>query len=164
MIDALPRVELALDVDAQRLPLAADELARQAAIVLDRAELPGRLSLAIVDDASMRTVNRDFHACDEPTDVLAFPLDDPGGTGFSYEVIVSLDTAEREAGARGVAPAAELLLYVTHGLLHLAGEDDHEPQAAVRMHARTMVIMTELGHDNAIAAPDPDEREPGHEN
>jgi probable rRNA maturation factor len=149
---ALPRVELALAVDEQSLPLAAKRLVAQAATVLDRAGLPGRLSLAVVDDGTMRTVNRDFHDCDEPTDVLAFPL---GGDGdaFGYEVVVSLETAVREAARRGVRPEAELILYVTHGLLHLAGEDDHDPEAARRMHLRTLGILEELGHVNTIELP-----------
>ena len=160
-----PRVELALSVHPAALPLAEDLLLGQAAQVLDRAGLPGRLSLVVVDDATMRRVNRDFHACDEPTDVLAFPLDDPecrtpDPGSFAYEVVVSLDTARREAEARGVDVAAELMLYVTHGLLHLAGEDDHDPDAAVRMHARTLEILADLGHANSIeatdSAPDPD--------
>jgi ssRNA-specific RNase YbeY (16S rRNA maturation enzyme) len=42
------------------------------------------------------------------------------------------------------------MLYVTHGLLHLAGEDDHDPDAAERMHARTLGILAALGHRNTI--------------
>jgi ssRNA-specific RNase YbeY (16S rRNA maturation enzyme) len=42
------------------------------------------------------------------------------------------------------------MLYVTHGLLHLAGEDDHDPDAAERTHARTLGILAALGHRNTI--------------
>lgn len=150
-----PRVDLALGVPEDDLPLAADALLAQVETVLDAAGLPGSLSLAVVDDAAMRAVNRDYHDCDAPTDVLAFPLSDaPGaGPGFDYEVVVSLDTARREAEERGVAVASELLLYITHGLLHLAGEDDHEPEAAARMHTRTLEILRGLGHRNELEMP-----------
>jgi probable rRNA maturation factor len=111
-----------------------------------------------VDDREMRTVNRTFHGVDEPTDVLAFPLDRGGprparGRGFAGEVVVSLDTARREAAWRGVAPSAELLLYVVHGVLHLLGEDDHAPAAARRMHLRTLAILSALGEANTIEIP-----------
>lgn len=155
----LATVELALEVDERDLPLAADAIVAQAGKVLRAAGLTGRLSLAVVDDAAMRAVNRDYHDCDEPTDVLAFALGDPAPGApvaeFAYEVVVSLDTARREALRRGVDPAAELMLYVTHGLLHLAGEDDHEPGAAERMHARTLGILETLGHRNTIEVADP---------
>ena len=68
-----------------------------------------------------------------PTDVLAFPLaDDPVLLG---EVLVSAETARREAAARGHPAYDELLLYAVHGVLHLVGHDDHEPADRRRMRA-----------------------------
>lgn len=150
-----PRVAVALEVDADAMPLPPDELASQVERALAAAGFDGRLSLAVLDDDAMRRVNRDYHDRDEPTDVLAFPLTDTegaAGPGFDAEVVVSLDTALREAAERGVEPEAELLLYVVHGVLHLMGEDDHEPDAARRMHERTLGILEGLGHRNAIEA------------
>jgi probable rRNA maturation factor len=56
-------------------------------------------------------------------------------------VIVSAETAARQARRLGVPLAAELDLLVVHGLLHLAGYDDHEPRRARRMHARAREIL-----------------------
>lgn len=132
--------------------------ARRMAADLVRAVLatghPGRISLAVVDDPEMRRLNRDFHAVDETTDVLAFPLAEPGEAlppgMFHGELIVSAGTARRVALRRGVDPRAELVLYAVHGTLHLLGEDDHAPRAAKRMHVRTLAILAGLGWENAV--------------
>ncbi len=144
---------LAVEVEPETLPLPADRLAAQIDQVLVAAGYPGNLSLAVVDDAAMRRVNREYHATDTATDVLAFPLRDPPQPelpGFDAEIVVSADTARREADALGVDAASELVLYVVHGVLHLLGYDDHEPDEARRMHARTLEILGELGYENRI--------------
>jgi len=135
---------------ASELPMTAAAFRRDARAAAADVGLAGPVSIAVVTDATMRRVNRDFHDADEPTDVLAFALEPSAGDGFRSEVIVSLDTARREAARRGVEPAAELLLYVVHGLLHLAGHDDHALADARRMHARTLSILDRLGHRNTI--------------
>jgi probable rRNA maturation factor len=56
-------------------------------------------------------------------------------------VVVSAETAARQARRLGVPLAAELDLLVVHGLLHLAGYDDHEPRRARRMHRRAREIL-----------------------
>lgn len=146
-----PSVALAIDVDPASLPVTEAELEALIARAAGLSGFEGELSVAVVDDATMRRVNRDFHATDAATDVLAFPLRDEGDPGgFAAEVVVSLETAIREAGERKVAPVAELLLYVVHGTLHLLGFDDHEPEEARRMHVRTLAILEELGLANHI--------------
>ena len=68
-------------------------------------------------------------------DVLAFPLEGPRVPGESFpaaEVVVSVETAVREARARRLRPRTEVLLYAVHGILHLRGEDDHDPVRARR--------------------------------
>jgi probable rRNA maturation factor len=57
-------------------------------------------------------------------------------------VIVSAETAARQARRLGVPLAAELDLLVVHGLLHLAGYDDHDPRRARRMHERAREILS----------------------
>jgi probable rRNA maturation factor len=90
------------------------------------------LSVAFVTDAAMRRINRKHLGHDRATDVLAFPLGgDPWG-----ELVISAETARREARGRGLPVAEELLRYVAHGCLHLLGYDDHEPAARRRMWER----------------------------
>jgi probable rRNA maturation factor len=152
-----------MGVSRLSLPLPEAKLRRDVLRALRLAEFGGAMSLAVVDDTTMRNVNRDYHAVDAPTDVLAFPLSEArgGDAGFDAEVIVSLDTARREAKARGVEPSSELMLYVVHGTLHLLGHDDHDPKAASRMHRATLAILSRLGYANTIDGLAPRKRDAG---
>jgi probable rRNA maturation factor len=100
------------------------------------------LTIYITTDAEMRKLNRQFHATDAPTDVLAFPMDDGGDIAISY------DTAKRQARDAGWRIADELDLLVTHGILHLLGYDDGTPRKRARMWQRQRAI---LGHINEIS-------------
>lgn len=172
-----PRVEISVEMRAKELPIASAKFRRDVAKAVAEAGFRGALSVAVVSDATMQRVNAEFHDCDEPTDVLAFALGrgtaGSRATGaFDAEVIVSLDTARREAAGRGQDFAAELMLYVVHGVLHLLGFDDHSLADARRMHARALAILAGLGYTTTIrprakrrsGAPKglPGERGPGH--
>ena len=146
------RVEFSFEMRAPALPVTPAKFRRDVTRAVREAGYVGALSVAVVSDATMRRVNCEFHDSDEPTDVLAFALGAGGTDGFDGEVIVSLDTARREAAAHGVEPAAELMLYAVHGVLHLLGYDDHTLADARRMHARAVAILEALGHRNTIVA------------
>jgi len=97
------------------------------------------LSILLTDDPGIRTLNREWRRKDRPTDVLSFPAGEPppGSTGPRHlgDVIVSLDTARRQARAHGRSLNDELDLYLAHGLLHLLGHDHHRRRDAERMAA-----------------------------
>jgi probable rRNA maturation factor len=135
-----PRERRATGRDAARA-------ARAAATVLRRRLPP--LSIAVVGDRRMRRLNRDYHGVDATTDVLAFPLEDSrgGAAGPAGEVIVCAPVAAR-AGRRHGHPARwELLLYVVHGVLHLLGESDARPAAALRMRRLERRALRSIGYD-----------------
>jgi probable rRNA maturation factor len=124
-----PAVRLA---DRQKRPVDRRRLVRLLAFGRDRLGLTGDLSLALVDDARMEDLNRRFAGHAGTTDVLAFPLEDanaPDPEPELGEIVVSTDTAARQAAEMGHAFARELALLALHGLLHLAGRDDAEPAA-----------------------------------
>ncbi|MDJ0523314.1 MAG: rRNA maturation RNase YbeY [Planctomycetota bacterium] len=138
-------VELAVQVTRvpggrRRLERDLRALARQAA---DRAGRPVELSFAVIDDESMQALNREALDHDYPTDVLSFPYaEEPAVVG---EVVLSADTARREAAARGHPAYHELLLYAVHGVLHLLGYDDHDPAARRRMRRAERAVLASLG-------------------
>ncbi len=101
--------------------------------------------VSVVDDAAIRRLNSRYLRRRTTTDVLAFDLDVPGPSRLLGEVIVSADTARRQARQAGVPVALELDLLVVHGLLHLAGWDDHEPREARLMHERAREILSGAG-------------------
>ncbi len=77
------------------------------------------------------------------TDVLAFPLEAPGvASRLVGQIVISAETAQRQARRLGVPLATELDLLVTHGVLHLVGYDDRDPVEAGLMHQREREILS----------------------
>jgi len=115
-------------------------LQARARAFLSRLELRDvELSVLLTDDPGIRVLNRQWRRKNRPTDVLSFPGGGPlpGSTGPLHlgDVILSLDTARRQARAHRRTLAAELDLYLAHGLLHLLGHDHHRRRDAERMAA-----------------------------
>ena len=100
------------------------------------------LHVSVVGDREIRRLNARYLRRRTTTDVLAFDLEAPGPTRLLGEVVVCADTARRQAKLIGVSVALELDLLVVHGVLHLTGWDDHEPEAARLMHERERQILT----------------------
>jgi probable rRNA maturation factor len=103
------------------------------------------LSLMIVDDEGIRTINRDYLRRDRPTNVIAFSLTEgdfgdvnPGVLG---DVVVSVETAAREARTAGIPIEDAILYLIIHGILHLAGYDHEGPKGIAR--ARIMSAVQE---------------------
>ena len=72
---------------------------------------------------------------DDPTatDVITFPLEEPLEGILDGEIVISTDTAIRQAAERNCSALREVYLYVVHGLLHLLGHDDLEAKQAEAM-------------------------------
>jgi len=100
------------------------------------------LHVAVVGDREIRRLHERYLGIRLPTDVLAFDLDGPGPSRLLGEVIISADTARRQAARVGVTLALELDMLLVHGLLHLVGYDDHSPVEASRMHERERRILS----------------------
>lgn len=113
-------------------------------VLADRADSNATVSLAVVSDPEIHEINRRFLAHDEPTDVISFVLEDSEAQ-FSGEIVVSFDTAAREALHYGWAVESELLLYVIHGALHLAGYDDTSPELQREMRTQEQFFLQGFG-------------------
>lgn len=104
------------------------------------------LSLALVDDAAIRALNRRYRRQDRATDVLAFPQDGasvggpPGPPPLLGDVVISVETAARRVGSAPRRLHAELVRYTLHGLLHLLGWDHHAPAERRRMRQQEQQI------------------------
>lgn len=103
------------------------------------------ISLAIVDDPTIHELNRQYLNHDFPTDVLSFLLDDGNGH-LEGEVIISADTAAIKAAEIGWPSAAEQLLYVIHGTLHLVGYRDKSPAECDEMRAAETRFLHSFGY------------------
>lgn len=120
---------------AQRYAQPLEALARQ---YLDRLELRDcELSLSLVGDRAIRRLNRTWRKKDKATDVLSFPSGDapPGTPGprLLGDVVISLDTARRQAKEYERSLDVEMARYLAHGILHLLGHDHEKPTEARRM-------------------------------
>lgn len=103
---------------------------------LARKEMSGMIvGVALVDDRTIAELNEKFLHHKGPTDVIAFRLDNGAPDGFFGEIVVSTETALREARRRRIAVEEELLRYCVHGALHLAGYDDRTSAQRKRMWA-----------------------------
>jgi probable rRNA maturation factor len=85
------------------------------------------LSLTLIDDAAIRRLNREYRGKDRSTDVLSFPLDDDPavseGEALLGDVVISVETARRQAADYDAPLQRELYRLLIHGLLHLLGHD-----------------------------------------
>ncbi len=104
------------------------------------------ISIALVDDAEIRRINRQFLNRNNSTDCLSFDLSDDTGSAKSFELLINAERAIREASRRGHLAEAELALYIAHGLLHHLGFDDSTPAQAKKMHSTEDEILQQLGY------------------
>ncbi len=126
----------------RRVPISSRRIGRTTRRALkDLGRSDALVNLTFVDDALIRRLNRRFGGHDRPTDVLAFPLDVPGPSRLWGEIVISAETAGRQARRLGIPVGLELDLLVVHGLLHLAGYDDREAGEARLMHQREREIL-----------------------
>ncbi len=105
----------------------------------------GDVGIMLVGDRAMRRFNQRFRAKDVPTDVLAFPLSDGHRSGEPFgDIVISHETARRQAREYGATLADEMTRLAVHGALHLCGYDHHQCREAARMHGLTRRLLREL--------------------
>lgn len=108
------------------------------------------ISVVVVDDATIRELNRRHLGHDWPTDVISFVLSDGGDAVVQGELIVSTEMAVSTAEEAGVRASDELALYLVHGVLHLCGYDDVDAAGRDMMRRREGEILTSLGLPNTF--------------
>lgn len=166
-----PEYDIAIARVSGSAPLSDAVLESAIGATLRRHHTPAaRISVALVDDTRIAELNTAHLNHPGPTDVLAFDLSDarecpPARDGdraataprprrcapaadkemVDGEIIVSVDTAQREAAQRGHSIEAELALYVVHGTLHLLGYNDDREQDAALMHEMEDEILSSVG-------------------
>lgn len=149
--------------------VSEEELLRVATVTLQsEGVVRAEISVALVDDPAIHKLNREYLQHDYPTDVISFLLDsgdaDPRGVvnpeaagrrGYGKwlagDVVLSGDTAVREAEEYGWEAKSEACLYLVHGLLHLCGYDDLTDEEQQIMRSREREILRELGWEARYA-------------
>jgi probable rRNA maturation factor len=130
--------------DEQDSDVDVDDLVALAHRVLAERRVPADMEVALllVDEDTIAGLNLQHLGHEGPTDVLAFPMDEPGesppaGPAILGDVVICPAIAHRQATERGIATHAELQLLTVHGLLHLLGMDHAEPDEEREMFALT---------------------------
>jgi len=107
------------------------------------------VSIVLVDDEEITRLNRQYFLRNRPTNVISFPMaagnPDAINPHLLGDVVISADTAERQARAAGGKTGEEILFLLVHGILHLWGYD-HEGSPAERrkMEAKEREIFSFL--------------------
>ena len=117
---------------------------RDAQSLLDEANHSDwELSVALTDDSGIKALNRTWREKDSPTDVLSFPQDVEGLLG---DLVISLETARRQAATHGHPLSDELRILLVHGFLHLCGYDHEESaEAHEEMAEKEQELLGRLG-------------------
>ncbi|MBC8474061.1 MAG: rRNA maturation RNase YbeY [Candidatus Omnitrophica bacterium] len=116
--------------------------------LIDMGEEGVELSILFVNDAYIKRLNSKYRDTDSKTDVLAFSMRQ--GEGISQhseilgDVVISTQTARREAVRRKEPVQKELDLYLVHGILHLLGYDDEKPGDRKKMRAKEKELLGEM--------------------
>jgi probable rRNA maturation factor len=111
------------------------------------------ISIVLCDAPFIHSLNNEHRGIDKPTDVLSFPQesdDFPAFDGIDVprvlgDLVISLDTADRQAHAAGWSLADEVDLLAIHGVLHLLAYDDETVEGAAEMREKTAVVLSDLG-------------------
>ena len=152
-----------------------NELIKLTAKAAELAHLPTdmdwELNIRFVGDREMARANREYVGHIGTTDVITFSYFDdldnlfPGET--AVELIICLDAAKREGAARkDSCYSKEMILYIVHGLLHSAGEDDLSPAPRKRMRRREREVLDGLAAEFELEMlfPAPTEKKEKNEN
>jgi probable rRNA maturation factor len=102
--------------------------------------LPGELSLVFTDDPFISELNLRYLGRKGPTNVLAFPLSE-GEPEFLGEIVISMETAAREAKRAGIGREERVAELLIHGILHLWGYDHRDQREARAMNRRAQEIL-----------------------
>ena len=116
------------------------------------------IAIRMTDDDEVRTLNRDYRHKDQPTNVLSFPMVEPGLIGalannadkevLLGDIVLARETCVHEAAARAISVESHATHLIVHGTLHLLGYDHMRDDEAEAMESLERRIMAMLGlHD-----------------
>ncbi len=140
------RIEIA---DEQARTCDSKQLIAAVSMILNDHHIDSaEISIALVDDPTIREINNSYLGHDYETDVISFLLDyDSDREYLSGQLIVSTDTAATVATELKIPMDHEILLYVIHGTLHLVGLDDTSQELADEMRVAERHYLSFLGVD-----------------
>ena len=135
--------------DEQEVAVDGDDLVALARHTLRHRRVPEEMecSLLLVDRDTIARMNEQHLGKSGPTDVLAFPIDEPGETppgppAILGDVVLCPSVAADQASRRDHGTQGELRMLTVHGILHLLGMDHADPASEREMFDLTDTILT----------------------
>ena len=114
--------------------VASQSIAKAIRLLLQHEQKsPAEVSIVLSDDEFIRELNHTYRGFDVPTDVLG-------------DIVISIDTAERQAQQREIELVAETVFLALHGCLHLLGYNDETEEGYDEMIAKARSVAAELGY------------------
>lgn len=117
----------------------------------------GELSILLTDDAGIESINREYFNRPRPTNVISFSMVEGEFSDVNPEasmlgdIVVSVETAVREAREAGIPEWERIAELLVHGLLHIVGYDHEAPDAdSAAMEARSARLMEMLGSEGLL--------------
>jgi probable rRNA maturation factor len=109
---------------------------------------PSSFTVCLVSDRSIRGYNSRFRRRNEATDVLSFPMDRPekGEPNYLGDILISVETARRNAARLGLSLEDEVKVLILHGLLHLRGHDHERDSGQMVRQERRWAARLGLAH------------------
>jgi probable rRNA maturation factor len=130
--------------------ISKKRIKQTAQVILNALGFPdGEISILIVDDLQMEKLNRQYLHRRGPTNVMAFPMRAGEFAHLSPQllgdVVISMDTAAREAKSSGMQLEARFNELLVHGILHLGGYDHEKSKPdARRMEAKSHELLKNI--------------------
>lgn len=151
------KVVITNDQKAVKIPTGVRLLIRKccnAVLTFENFTEPAEISVTFVDDVRIHELNKQYRNVDRSTDVLSFPLGEDGvydkdldtGACLLGDIVISVETAVRQAESYGHTLQRELGFLTVHSMLHLLGYDHvNGGMEEVRMREKEEHVLCELG-------------------
>ena len=143
-------MEILIQNNQDQHPIDVAQFQSQVGQILEKLdETDCELSLLLTDNVEIQELNRTYRDLDKATDVLSFPQDEDAvnetGDTLLGDVVISVETAARQAEEHHLSFNEELILLAIHGILHLLGYDhERSPQEARIMQDKTQDVFETL--------------------
>ena len=110
---------------------------------LKGTKLSGEMTVCFVNDEKIRQLNLKYSGKNNPTDVMVFDISESKEETLA-DIVISIDTAIRNAKIFRTHPLYEVYLYVVHGVLHILGYDDKNKKDRLIMHKKEKYICSKI--------------------
>lgn len=127
--------------------ISLEKIRKKSQAILNALDSPdGELSILIVDDSQIKILNREYLKREGPTNVIAFPMREGEFSNITPhllgDVVISVETAQKEAEKTGISMAERFTQLLVHGILHLFGYDhEKSEEEAVEMEKKSEELL-----------------------